>query len=87
MCVLSPVDLNNDLSDSHGLQVGVPRSQLAELEAALVHPTGVDTIPPPPLRLKGAMISPGCGVIGVFGERGMSGNAFIVKMIAELYLR
>ena len=69
------------------LQVGVPRLQLAELEAALVHPTGADTIPPPPLRLKGVMISPGCGVMGVFGERGMSGYAFIVRNIADLRLR
>ncbi|TRM63296.1 hypothetical protein BD626DRAFT_583688 [Schizophyllum amplum] len=49
---------------------GVPRADLIELEAAIVRPSGAKTIPAPPLRLKGAMISPACGVMGVFGHPG-----------------
>ncbi|KAH9990160.1 hypothetical protein BJV77DRAFT_1013954 [Russula vinacea] len=57
--------------------------QMRELEEELLHPTGITTVPRPPLKLDVAIISPDCGVlIEAKDANGMRSRIFFRKVTA-----
>lgn len=61
----------------------VSAAEMRELEEELLHPTGITTVPRPPLKLDVAIISPDCGVlIEAKDANGMRSRIFFRKVTA-----